>query len=469
MSSGSNNQSEPLTTDKQARDSETELAQVRAERDRALARLDTRERRRRIGGVARRTTVSVLVVLAALLIPITATVTWAHRTVVNTDTYVNTVGPIASDPAVTSTLARIATDQLFSALNPQSAIADALPPRAVFLAGPITNGVKGFIHDQAEKVLAGDRFHQVWVTANRTAHTALMKVLRGESKAVVTTNGQVVLSVVPLLNDVLESMQSTISDLVGRDVTLPTLTGTELPSGACAKISAALSRPLPDTCGQIPLFPADKLDQAQWAIRAFDRATLALLIITPLLVVAALLLSRRRRRTLLQLAVATVLVMVIVRRVVMRLQDAVIDTGRPENEAARSAIIHQLLRGFFTVSIWVLVIGLAVVAVALITGPYAWAVTARRWIRANSEAAVHMARDAVSGRAAAGVWVRAHLDMMRIVGGLVAVLLILVLNVNLAWLLVVLAVVGLYEFWLYRLGAIGASTPAATGGPGPSD
>src|SRR5262249_10339861 len=159
-----------------------------------------------------------------------------------------------------------------------------------------------------------------------------------------------------------------------------------------------LGRELPDTCGQIPLFPADKLDKAQWAIRAFDRATWALLILTPLLVIAALLLSRRRRRTLLQLTVGALLVMVIVRRTMMWLQNTVVNTGRPENKAARSAIIHQVLHGFFTVTLWIVIIGLVVVAVALITGPYPWAVTSRAWLHTNSVAAGHAIRDAYSGR-----------------------------------------------------------------------
>lgn len=467
MSTSSTDRSEPLAAD-EPRDPEAELVRVRAERDAALARLDKRERRRQVGGVARRTTVTVLVVLAAILIPVTATVTWAHRTVVNTDSFVSTVGPLASDPAVTSALARTATDQLFTALDPQQTITAALPPRAAFLAGPITNGVKGFIQSQANTVLASRPFQRVFVAAVRTAHTVLMRVLRGRSKAVVETNGQVVLSVVPLLNEILQQAHGTVSGILGRDVTLPQLSGTELPSQACERISAALNRPLPKTCGQIPLFPAAKLDQAQWAIRVFDRATIALLIISPLLVIGALLLSRRRRRTLLQLAVGTVLVMVILRRTLMWLQNSVVKTGRPENEAARSAIVHQVLHGFFTVSLWVVIIGLVVTAVALITGPYGWAVTTRRWVGSTAVTTAQQTRTAFAGATASGGWLIAHLDLMRVAGGLVALLLILVLNVNLVWLLVILALLGLYEFWLYRLGATKPPAPAATGVPGPS-
>lgn len=449
------------TAQDRGRDLEVELARAQAERDAAVAKLDKRARRRQIGGMTRRITVGVLVFLTALLIPLTATVTWAHRTVLNTNSYVDTVAPIARDPAVTAAAARIATDQIYTALDPQQRISTVLPPRAAFLAGPIANGMQGFIADRAHNVLASDKFQQLWVAANRTAHTALMKVLHGDSKAVVETNGQVVLSIVPLLNEVLQRMQGTIAGITGKNVQLPTLSGNELPSAACAKISAVLNRPLPETCGQIPLFPADKLDQAQWAVRVFDRATLALLILTPLLFVGTLLITRRRRRTLLQIAVGTLLVMVIVRRIMMWLQRTVIDTGRPENAAARRAIIHQLLNGFFTVSVWVLAIALVVLALALVTGPYGWAVRGRGWVATGASTAVEWIRNAVAGRETAGAWVRAHLDLMRIGGVILALLLILIIDVTFVWLLVILALLAGYEYWLYRLSP---KRPAATAG-----
>jgi hypothetical protein len=459
MTSGSVHRPEDTAANAQAKAPDAELAEVRAERDAALAKLDKRERRRQIGGVVRRITVAILVALAAILIPLTATVTWAHRTILNTDEYVSTVAPLAKDPAITSTLARISTDQLFAALNPEPTIANALPPRAAFLAGPITNGVKGYIHDKANAALTSQQFQQIWTNANRTAHTALVNVLRGKSEALVESNGQVVLNMVPLLNQVLQSLQQTASDLVGKDVKLPTLTGNELPSQACAKISAALNRPLPSTCGEIVLFPADKLDQAQWGVRAFDRLMIALLIVSPLLVVGALLLTRRRRRTLLQLAVGTLLVMVILRRSVMWLQDKLISTGNPENEAARKSIATHLFGGFFTASVWILSIALAVVVMALITAPYQWAVASRNWVRTRAVAGWRLTRDAVTGHSAAGEWVLAHVELLRVAGGLLAVLLLLVVNVSWVGLLIIVVLLAGYEFWLYRLAA--AARPAA--------
>src|SRR3954451_13869522 len=85
-----------------------ELAQARAERDRAvqeLARVDG-ERHTARRSRTRRVLAAVLVVLFVLLLPLTVTAAWAHRTVLDTDTYVSTVAPVASAPAVTAAVSR---------------------------------------------------------------------------------------------------------------------------------------------------------------------------------------------------------------------------------------------------------------------------------------------------------------------------------------------------------------------------
>jgi hypothetical protein len=459
MTGSSTGDSELVTAEERAHQLEAELAQARAERDAAAARLDRRERRKEIGGAARRISVGILVALAALLIPVTTTVTWAHRTILNTDSYIKTVTPIAKDPAVTATLARITTNQIYAALDPQAKIADALPPKAAFLAGPIANGMKGFIQDQANKVFNSAQFQQLWVIANRNAHAELMKVLHGDSKALVTTHGQVVLSVVPLLNQVLGNVQQTVSGITGKQISLPRLTGTELPSAACAKLSVALNRPLPDTCGQIPLFAAAKLDQAQRAVRAFDRAVILLLILTPLIAIAALALSRRRRRTLLQMVVGTMLVMVVLRRSVIWMQNDLINTGRPENKDARRVIVQGLLHGLFTASVWVLAIAIAIAVLALLTGPYSWAVQLRGWVRSGAVATAGLIRGA-AGHDATAAWIRGHLDLLRLGGGLLALLLVLVFDVSFVWLLIILVLLAAYEIGLYRIGAARPTTAA---------
>ena len=147
----------------------------------------------------------------------------------------------------------------------------------------------------------------------------------------------------------------------------------------------------------------------------------------------------------------------------MWLQNTLINTGKPENKSARDSIVHQLVHGFFTASVWVLGIGLAVVALALVTGPYRWAVTSRGWVSDGAKATAggsQGGRRPGPGRADRALVARAP-GPDADAGGVLAVLLLLVLSVSWIGLLVILALLGAYEFWLYRIGA-GTRTAATT-------
>ena len=101
----------------------------------------------------RRSAVALLVALSCLLVLLSATVVWAHRTLLNTPTFVGTVGPVFQTPGVDSAVATRATDQLFTELNVQARLRDALPPKASIAAVPVTNATKGFVAGELTKVL----------------------------------------------------------------------------------------------------------------------------------------------------------------------------------------------------------------------------------------------------------------------------------------------------------------------------
>jgi hypothetical protein len=368
----------------------------------------------------------VLVVIFAILLPVTIVATWAHRTVVNTDAYVAMVGPIAANPAVQAAVSREVTNEIYAALNPQQVIVSSLPPKAASLAG--------------------SRFAQLWVAANRFAHGQLISALNGDSKALQTTNGHVVLNLVPLLSQALKGVQDQAPGLFGKKITLPAISATTNPAASCQKIAAAIGRPVPPTCGQIPLFPASSLTSAQRGFRAVNGIVLVLLIITPLVFLGALWASTRRRRTLLQLAIAGMLGLIVIRRVMYWLQSDLIAAAKPENRAAISVIAGQVLHGFFTVTIWFLIGGLVLTIAALLAGPYRWAVAFR-------SAAGHLA-SALGGHASDDrtvSWVRRHLGVLGIGGAVIAALALLIFSVNWVGVLVIAALLGLYELGLYRL------------------
>jgi hypothetical protein len=131
---------------------EADLARIHAERDAPQSGQERikKPRRRRI----RRSIVGLLVALSCLLVLLSATVVWAHRTVLNTGSFVGTVAPVFKNPAVASAVAARSTDELFTKLNLQARLHAALPPKASFAAVPITNATKGFVAGELTKMLA---------------------------------------------------------------------------------------------------------------------------------------------------------------------------------------------------------------------------------------------------------------------------------------------------------------------------
>jgi hypothetical protein len=153
-----------------------------------------------------RTTVGyVLIALAALLAPLAVVAVWARSQVTDTDRYVETVAPLASDPAVQSAITTNITNIVFQYLDVRGltqqavdAIASSgrLPPavtdRLNGLVGPITDGVRNFTQGQVSNVVQSEAFADAWVAANRTAHDSLVAALTGDTSGPVQVQGDTV-------------------------------------------------------------------------------------------------------------------------------------------------------------------------------------------------------------------------------------------------------------------------------------
>jgi hypothetical protein len=396
--------------------------------------------------------VQALVVFFSILLPVTLVTTWAHWVVLNDNGWHRSVDRLASQPAITAALSAQVTNELATQLDLQRRIAQLLPARAEFLAAPAVDGLKGYVQEGVAKVVGSPQFVELWIRANGFAHDQLVALLRGKSRLVTTTGDQVTLNLVPLLNASLQQIQGFVSGIIGKPITLPTISPSESPAEACKKIGAAINRPLPPTCGQIPLFPADKLTAAQRIVRVFDRLVVVLLILTPIVAALALLLSRRRRRTLLQLTAGGVLGLVVMRRIVFWLQNTLVNAGKPQAHNVRASILRVLLHTPFLVSLWVIVGLTMLFVITLIAGPYGWAIATRRWM------------DRVGGGVAqfAGVplrraddfpvvaWMKSHLEILMAGGVVVAVVLVLLVSFSFVGLLVLAGLTVLYEVGLWR-------------------
>jgi hypothetical protein len=445
-----------------------EIEKLRSERDELDARLRSTEERKDRRGRVRSLSAALLTLLACLAIVVTVPAGWTYRTIFDTDAFVDRVTPIGFDPAVTPVLSDRLTTQIFGLVDVEAVVAEALPPRAQLLAGPLTGGIEDFVREKVDEVLSSDRFRDRWNQANRFAHTQIVAVLRNESEIVDTAGGRVVLNLLPVVNEALQNIESRASGLFQKDVDLPEVTGGEVPDEVRDRISLALGVQVPEDFGEIVVFESDRLEAAQEAVSFFDRAIVFLAILTLVLIALALWMSRRRRRTLLKLVVGSMVGIVVVRRLAMWVEDEVVALAqRPDGERALGAITDQVLGSFFAVTLIVIVVGLAIVAIALITGPYGWAVTARAKTSALARGVVNTASD--SDRQESTVtWVRAHREALQLAGGIVFVLLLLILELSWLGFLLLGGLIALYEIWLVRLGAgdTGDDGPESWGKPG---
>ena len=75
----------------------------------------------------RRIVGAVLLVVGCVLVPVSLSAVWVRNTLLDTDNYVSTVGPLADDPDVQQAIANRVTDALFANVDVEEKVADALP------------------------------------------------------------------------------------------------------------------------------------------------------------------------------------------------------------------------------------------------------------------------------------------------------------------------------------------------------
>ena len=165
----------------------------------------------------------VLIVLGCVLAPLSVVAIWTRNQVTNTDRYVATVTPLAADPAVQQAITDQITAQVFTYIDIQALTTQAvdalsarvegrgLPPQAAAalqgLAGPVANGVQGFVRTQVERIVQSQAFEDAWIQANRVAHEALVKALTGEGGGAVTVEGDTVsLNLAPFIQTVKQQL-----------------------------------------------------------------------------------------------------------------------------------------------------------------------------------------------------------------------------------------------------------------------
>jgi hypothetical protein len=140
-----------------------------------------RKRKRTVGSIARATGCVLLCVLGVLCLTLSPLAIWGRNLILNTDRYVSTLEPLASNPGVQQGIVNVVDKQVQDNLDISSYLNDALPPRAAkALSGPIQSGLNSLVNQITTKFVESKAFHTLWVTINRTAHQQIVNVLTGK-------------------------------------------------------------------------------------------------------------------------------------------------------------------------------------------------------------------------------------------------------------------------------------------------
>jgi hypothetical protein len=360
------------------------------------------------------TVAGVLLFLGMVAVAIAILGTWLNRTVTDTDRYVETVAPLVESPEIRVVVSTRVTSTVTEAVDVESELTEVLPERAEFLAAPISSSLEGLVRDVTDRILASDRFEQLWTEANRVAHETMVAALTGEGD---DTVGSVSVDLSGVVSDVAERL-------------------------------GELGIPLPEDLGEdlsLQVFESDEVASAQSAFRAFDRLSSILPWVALGLLVLGIVVAPDRRWGATWAAGALCVGALIVGLTVAVGRGIYLDalpTGA--SLSANEEFFDTLVRFLRDAARTVLGIGIILLVVALVTGPSHAAVR----LRAGVKHAIARAGDSASDQGLVlgqfGTWVADNLVALRWVVGAVAAVTFV------AWSEPTAAVV----FWIVVIGAV---------------
>jgi hypothetical protein len=379
----------------------------------------------------RRILVGVLVVLVCLLVPISVVGVWVRNTILHTDQFVDTMAPLADDPAVQQAIAVRVTNTLMEATGLESQIADRLPDRAKAAAPFIAGGAEQVVRGATLRIVDSDRFEGLWDRMLRRAHSQVVAVLQGKGTDNVTTrNGQVVVRLGP----VVERVATALSD-----------TGI----GFFDDIDATrVDR-------QVVLFDSEDLRKGQGAVDLLDKVANYLPFVALILLAVALWVSGNRRRTILRTALGIALGMALLLTLFNLGRTIYLDSlPASVREDAAAAVYDQVLSFLRTAVRTAFVVAIVVAIAAWLAGPGRVATRVRGAVRREPTG------DAVTP---VGSFVGRYKSALRVLVIAVGLVLLVVLNHPTPLAVLVIAVLVMIGLVIVEL--FGRNAPVETASP----
>ncbi len=296
----------------------------------------------------------ILLVLGVILLVLSILSTYVKREALDSGQFRNTSQQLIADPAIQEAVAAQMTDALAN-VDFASSLEAKLPTNLQPLASPIAGLAQGFVGTAAENLLARPRIQDAFVELAVLSQQQFIKVLHGDTKALDTSDGNVVLDIRPLV----------------------------LKLGDRFGFVTNLADQIPPDAGQVTILEADNLDTAQKLTHWLEQMANFVWIFALAAFVAAIWLARGRRRQEVRSLgigfIAVGLIVLVVRWLAGKYvvdQLVATDSMRPAVNSAWQIITQSLAAAG-----WVaLVVGILVAIGAWLVGPGDRATSTRAWL-----------------------------------------------------------------------------------------
>ena len=325
-----------------------------------------RDRRQAEGRPLSRTIISaILITLACVLAPLSAVSVWARGEVTDTDRYLATVGPLASNPTIQNAVSARITDEVFqyvdiTGLTKQAvgAIADQanLSPEQrqllTALEAPIDNGIKSFTGEQVTKLVQSEAFANAWVEANKVASTEINDLLSGNGQSSLALKGD---AVVLNLGDLTAKVKSA---LVAKGFTV--------------------AEKIPAVNTEVTVFQSNDIPKIQTAYSLLNTLGYWLPLIAAALAVIGVLVANNKRRAMLGFGIGLAVAM-LVGGVALAIARAGYINALPQGVNLPAAtVFFDAFINFLKQSLWAgFAAGVIIGAGAVMSGPTRFAVGVR--------------------------------------------------------------------------------------------
>ena len=272
----------------------------------------------------------LLTVIAVLSFTIFTLAHWVEKQVLTTDTWTQTVGSLPKNDEVASALSSYTINQLITNTDLETTIEQALPPRAGFLAAPLTDQIQSFLTKQTKRIIQSDQFESVWIATNKAIVNRIVTGARADTSDDARQPAQLSVPLTLLRNSI-------VSVLTNRGIIAP-------PEPTANGSSLIVN--LKTSVGEL---------QKQIRLIDFFNATFWLLALVGLF--GALVFSRNRRTLLLIVALSIIIIGLLQLIGVRALRPTILNFFADASANAAAGVVYDtLLASFKTGVIWIIVI-----------------------------------------------------------------------------------------------------------------